>query len=227
MAKSLNAYASRIAHIIGQPDNQALKERAKDMIKDYFAKYIIQSIDKNGITPFYKVNLKVEMVAVTESNVLDADGNEYYTKYKSSTKLPKPLNIKNDSVFTRVALPTSGKVFSYVPKQVFLMSSTLAPTGSARVYTYYDDVIYIKQDSRTSIPVRYIWGTSESNQNFVRYLDIETIWENPEDVIGYYSIDDNQDLDLPFPNEMLNFVIADILKVEFNIIPKDIEVDKK
>ena len=40
-------------------------------------------------------------------------------------------------------------------------------------------------------------------------------------------LDDNQDLDLPFPTEMLNFVIADLLKVEFGIVPKDIEIDKK
>ena len=57
MGQSLNQYASRVAHIIGQPDNQSLKERVKDMIKSYFAKYVIQSIDRNGIQPYYKLSL--------------------------------------------------------------------------------------------------------------------------------------------------------------------------
>ena len=57
-------------------------------------------------------------------------------------------------------------------------------------------------------------------------IEVEGIWENPEEVLGYYSIDDNQDLELPFPNEMMNRVLLDLLKTEFNIVPKDTEIEK-
>ena len=55
-------------------------------------------------------------------------------------------------------------------------------------------------------------------------IEVEGLWESPEEVIGFYSNTDNQDLELPFPNEMMQFIVADILKTEFNIQPKDVEV---
>ena len=76
---SLNQYASRVAHLVGQPDNHSLKERIKDMIKDYFAKYIVQSIDKNGIQPYYKLTLEVDMIGVESSKVINPNfDNDFY-----------------------------------------------------------------------------------------------------------------------------------------------------
>ena len=218
---SLNQYASRVAHIVGQPDNLSLKERIKDMIKDYFAKYIIQSIDKNGMNDNYKLSLILGMVPVESSKV--GTGNDaYYTEYITSTKIPKPMNIKNDAPFTSVCIPNSSKLFAYMTKLTQRISVSHTPTRSFRSYSYSDNKILVKFISNI---------TNNTFKNFIDKddpkIEVTGIWESPEEVIGFYSIDDNQNIDIPFPNELMNFVLADLLKVEFNIIPKDMAVDNK
>lgn len=216
---SLNQYASRVAHIVGQPDNLSLKERIKDMIKDYFAKYLTQSIDRNGIQPYYKLKLLVNVIAVTSSRKTSTTGIVYYTEYETNTKIPKPLNIKNDAPFTRVCIPDTSKLFAYNTIGSYRMSSTLVPTGNLKVYTYNQDKLTVKIRTSDYNVAHSIFPITQ--------IEIEGVWEEPEKVIGFYGITDNQDLDLPFPNEMLGWVMAEILKTEFNIVPKDIEVDKK
>lgn len=233
MAESLNQYASRVAHIVGQPDNQSLKERVKDMIKDYYAKYIIQSIDRNGIQSYYKLTLELELTPVEETkitntaydnqisvnNVLVDNPRRYtYVDFKTSTKVPKPMNIKNDAPFTRVGLPNSAKVFAYNSLTAYRISTFPSFTRSSLIYTYYNDYILCKRK------VNYL--NVQSLQVFDK-IEIDGIWENPEEVIGFYMLDDNQDLPLPFSNEMMGFVLIDLLKTEFGIVPKDIEVEKK
>lgn len=246
MSKTLNQYASRVAHIVGQPDNHSMKERIKEMIKDYFAKYIIQSIDKNGIQGYYKIPLLITLTPVEETAVIntlynikghlvngkfvhsieddtdpDAITHPLYKRYVdfvSTTKIPTPMNIKNDSPFTKVSIANTSKLFSYCSKVMFRMSYTLAPTRCSRLYTYDNNTITVKRIMNYD----NIYSTE-----IIDEIEVEGIWENPEEVIGYYGISDNQDLELPFPNEMLNFIIAELLKVEFGILPKDIEVTKE
>ena len=140
-----------------------------------------------------------------------------YKEYESITKIPKPLNIKSDAPFSKVYIPNTAKVFKYVPETMFRMSRTLPFTSLSRKYVYINDKLICKKEVPSYI----------SSEEVISRIAIDTIWENPEEIIGYYGQTDNQDLDLPFPNEMFNFVLADLLKVEFNIVPKDTEIDKK
>lgn len=243
MSKSLNHYASRIAHTIGQPNNQTLKERAKDLIKDYYAKYIIQSIDKNGISNNYKTSLKLDVLPVDATAIIDENYNiwghieggvwirsinddtnpnrvknpfyKIYTEYKTITKVPKPMNIKNDAPFTKVGVIGTARSFTYCSEISYRLADYSSPTRSPRVYQYKDDFIYVKHKSPLGSAVIVEPPTR---------IEVEGLWENPEEVIGFYSNTDNQDLDLPFPNEMMQFIVADILKTEFNIQPKDVEI---
>ena len=238
---SLNQYASRVAHLVGQPDNHSLKERIKDMIKDYFAKYIIQSIDRNGIQPYYVLKLTLELKGVErtkqvnplfDNNFYYIDGvrqynqdgspkdnpkKYYYLEYETVTKVPKPMNIKSDSPFTRVSIPNSSKVFKYVPEHIIRISYTLPSTSLQLQYIYTNDVIICNRRSSKQL----------QNNEPLTEIEVETIWENPEEIIGYYGETDNQDLELPFPNEMFSLVILDLLKTEFNIVPKDTEIIAK
>lgn len=248
MSKSLNHYASRIAHIVGQPNNQSLKERAKDMIKDYYAKYIIQSIDRNGISDYYKTSLRLSLIGIDETAIVNelyniwghiTDGvwsrsigddtnpakvkhplYKVYTEYKSSTKLPRPMNIKNDAPFTKVTSIGTARVFTYVSGISYLMSVSSLPTRCRRVYKYIDNIIYVRVNNTYQ-------NTSDLDGTTIKEIDVEGIWESPEEVIGYYDNTDNQDLELPFPNEMMQMIIAEILKTEFGLIPKDVEVPKE
>jgi len=240
---TLNQYASRIAHIIGQPNNLSLTERCKDMIKDYFAKYIIQSIDRNGITQNYKTSLEIDVIPIESTAIIntiydiwghiedgvwvrsqDDDTNENhikhpkyktYTEYKTITKIPVPMNIKNDAPFIKVGIVGTPKVFNYCSDVSYRISHHPSPTRSPRLYQYKDNYLYVRH-------INYI--TKALFDSDINRIEIVGIWQNPEEVIGYYSQTDNQDLELPFPNEMMQLIIQEILKTEFNIQPKDVEV---
>ena len=110
----------------------------------------------------------------------------------------------------------------------YRISFNLLPTGFSKVYAYSNNNVIIKRNVNANLITNSIDVWDDENDTLrYRKLELEGLWENPEDVIGYYGITDNQDLELPFPEEMLNFVIAEILKTEFAIAPKDIEIDKK
>lgn len=246
MSKSLNHYASRIAHAIGQPNNQTVKELAKDLIKDYYAKYIIQSIDRNGISNNYKASLEmdtepIELTAIInelyniwghiENGIWVREGDESvnpdrvkhpkyktYTEYKTKSKIPAPMNIKNDAPFTKVGVIGTAITYTYSSEISYRISTHSSPTRSPRLYQYKDNYISVRHN--TPIVDTRIVG------NITR-IEIEGIWESPEQVIGFYGNTDNQDLELPFPNEMMQMIVLDILKTEFNIQPKDVEVTDK
>lgn len=219
MGKSLNDYASRVAQIIGQPDNISIRERIKDSIKDYFAKYIVQSIDKNGINETYKITLAVELERLEKGKVDVDENTTIYTNYKSKYPIPTPMNIKNDAPFTRVS-DTNNYNYSYRTSGVFAKNTPSAfppPYQLSKQYSLKNKILLVYRP--------YLDKPNVENTN-ITSIDVEGIWENPEEVLGYYSIDDNQDLELPFPNEMMNRVLLDLLKTEFNIVPKDTEIEK-
>ena len=246
MSKSLNHYASRIAYALGQPNNQTVKELAKDLIKDYYAKYIIQSIDRNGISNNYKSSLELDTVPIEISAVINELYNIWghlengiwvrginddtnpdhiknpkyktYTEYKTVSKIPAPMNIKNDAPFTKVSIIGTAKSFTYSSEISYRISTHSSPTRSPRLYQYKDNYISVRHN---------IAITSTLDTYPITRIEIEGIWENPEKVIGFYGTTDNQDLELPFPNEMMQMIVLDILKTEFNIQPKDVEVTEK
>lgn len=232
MAQSLNQYASRVANIVGQPNNQSLKERIKQMFKDYFAKYLIQSIDRNGIQPYYKLSLVIGLNPVDQTKVINplhdrlGDSKQYTYIDFISTDIPTPMNIKNDSPFTKVSEPYTGKNFSYCSPNRYRMASYLMPTGCSRIYTYINNKLMAKYN----VPMETLQNTTPINM-----LEVEGIFENPEEVLianinmatSMKYMQDMQDFPLPFPNEMMSFIIAEILKVEFGIMPKDTDITKE
>lgn len=219
---SLNYYASRIVHIINQPDNLSLKERVKDMIKDYYAKFICDSITRNGIKNAYKISLILEMEPVLESKQTSTIvGRVSYSTFVSKSKLPKTLNIKNDAPLTQVMdiEGSSNIVYTYTPYNIMRMkriSSTLLPTGGINTYSINKNKLYVCRK----------FNNNFNSEKTITNVEVEGLWENPEEVIGFYMTDDNQDLDLPFPREMMIYVVSSILKTEFNIIPKDTEISE-
>ena len=218
MGKSLNHYASRVALIIGQPENVFIKERIKDSIKEYFAKFIIQSIDRNGIHEYYKLPLIVKLEPV-EATALELDDDEvFYRDFISVTELPKPMNIKNDSPFTKVAIPDTNIYFGYKSKGAasFNPSRSTLPTWGLRTYTLSSNKLKISRKYSPNI----------NQSNTIEKVEIEAIWENPEEVLGYYALDDNQDYPLPFPDEMMSIVLSEMLRLEFGVQPTDSEINK-
>lgn len=56
---------------------------------------------------------------------------------------------------------------------------------------------------------------------------IKAVWENPEEILTMFEDNDGQDIELPFPNDMIETAILELLKVEFNIMPRDNDIKLK
>ena len=218
---TLNQLAARIANMINQPDNQELKERAKDMIKTMFANRIRQSVDKHGIDDILKLTF---IAPVEDLDYKDVLPTEYRIATKHSFratkyKVPTPIRIQNDSPFTFVGTVT-GEPFMYVNgigayNILRSVRATHSPTGSERVYFILNGHICIADNPKSN---------KVDDRNIPNEVMITAIFENPEEVLTYFKDIDGQDVELPLPNDMLEDIIYTILKTEFNIYPQDIDI---
>ena len=218
---TLNQYAARIANMVNQPDNHELKERVKDMIKTMFANRIRQSVEKNGIDNILKLSfiapveeLKYDEIFPTEyrvANKIKLLGTKY--------KVPTPIRIHNDAPFTFVG-NTLGEPYMYestITSFKLRQSGrpTRLPTGSLRAYIILNDHIIIAEKA----------GSKDvEDRRSINEIMITGIFENPEEVLSFFKDNDGQDIELPLPNDMLESIIQEILKTEFNIYPRDIDI---
>ena len=197
---TLNQYAARIASLVNQPDNHELKERIKDMIKTGFANRIRQSVEKHGIDDILKLTYEAEVESVTGST------DELITKNKVAT----PIRIISDAPFMFVG-NTNGQAYRYENSRGAAKCrksgrATHTPTGSNTSYFIENGFIHIIKPSDINISK----------------IQITSIFENPDEVLA--TTCDGQDIELPFPNDMLENIIYEILKTEFNMYPRDIDI---
>ena len=197
---TLNQYAARIASLVNQPDNHELKERIKDMIKTGFANRIRQSVEKHGIDDILKLTYEAEVESVTGST------DELITKNKVAT----PIRIMSDAPLMFVGT-TNGQAYRYENSRGAAKCrksgrATHIPTGSNTSYFIENGYIHIIKPEDTSISK----------------IQITSIFENPDEVLA--TTCDGQDIELPFPNDMLENIIYEILKTEFNMYPRDIDI---
>ena len=206
---TLNQYASRIAHLVNQPDNHVLKERVKDMIKTMFANRIRQSVSKHGIDDILKL---------TYSAGLDWSDNEYNNIPSLCTDeyIFKPVRIESDAPFMSVTskggIPIRYENSSIAAKCRKSGRQTHFPTGSSISYTYVNNKIHIYGEGD-------IFDDIEENGIY-----ITSIFENPDEVLAVITETNADDIALPLPDDMLEDIIYTILKVEFNMYPKDIDI---
>lgn len=198
---TLNQYASRIVNLLNQPYNHELKERVKDMIKTEFANRIRQSVEKHGIDDILKLTYTAEIETVSDKT------NEFKTKNKVAT----PIRILSDAPFMFVG-NDKGIAYRYENSRNAAKCrqsgrQTCIPTGSNTSYFIENGYIYV-------IPI-----TNNDNK-----IIITAIFENPDEVLSLITDCDGQDIELPFPNDMLENIIYTILKTEFNMYPKDIDI---
>lgn len=213
---TLNQLSSRIAHIINQSDNHILKERIKDMVKDMFANRIRQSVEKHGIDDTLKLTFAVNIKSTDLGNIVEGSKQPVQiTIYSSENKIPIPVRIISDAPFTNVYNYRDGNSFQYVNSLTeFKLRTkgrpTYLPTGGVRVYTIINNYLIIYGYDYDKGPVQNIHITG--------------IFENPEEVLTYYNGEDGGDIELPLPSDMIEEIIATILKVEFNLVPKDEDI---
>mgnify|MGYP001548498544 FL=1 len=70
-------------------------------------------------------------------------------------------------------------------------------------------------------------NTLVDDRRSINEIMIKAVWENPEEILTMFEDNDGQDIELPFPNDMIETAILELLKVEFNIMPRDNDIKLK
>lgn len=210
---TLNQYAARIASLVNQPDNHELKERVKDMIKTEFANRIRQSVEKHGIDDILKLTYDVDLKKTAGAT----------DEHETVNKVATPVRILSDAPFMSVLLDGTticryeNSRFGARTRKANVQSGrpTHFPTGSAISYFIENGKLHI---------IAELDYKDASNKDVSHSLKITSIFENPDEILGELNQSDGQDIELPFPNDMLENIIYTILKTEFNMYPKDIDI---
>ena len=206
---TLNQYASRIVGITGRTSDHAMRERVKDAFKSVLATRIRQSISKNGIDDSFIIPLELPIIVDEFLHIRD------FKIFRTEFKVPTPVRFNNDSPFTFVGL-IDGEPFAVKSLLEVKLSHKYDRKGFSKYYTFEDNII------KLFIKLKYK-NLELNNTNYTKVL-LKTIFENPEEVITYYTSDDSSDVELPFPSDMLESVILEVLKTEFNFIPPETEI---
>lgn len=225
---TLNQYASKIANMVGRPGDHDIKERIKDAFKATFANRIRQSSERNGIDSILTLTYLAEVVEVGWNSSVPkpisytSDNKEFTTL----NKVPVPIRIKSDAPFISVTDDEERFNFIACSKSEHRLRSSFSPTGFLCSYTLVNSklILNIVTDSK-DLTFNNWWGyKAVDTSTMPKYIKITGIFESPEEVLGMYARDDGQDIELPLPNDMLEDIMYQILKVEFGVIPKEMEV---
>lgn len=208
---SLNQYGSRIAGILGRQADHAMIERAKDAFKAVFATRIRQSVSKNGIDDVLTLTCELPVISDTTISIPN------FNIFKTNVKVPVPVRFNNDAVFTKVTCDLFPDL-SFCAKSLIeiRLAKNYDVNGFNRYYLYNNGVLKLFS--------KYVSGDLSLNTTTISKVYLTSIFENPEEVVVAYSTGTSQDVELPFPNDMLESILLEVLKTEFNFVPPEVEV---
>lgn len=204
--------ATNVAILIKQPYNHELNERIKDSFKAILATRIRQSFNQYGIDETLKLNypIKLEHYTPVENKSYDALGstisiNDLKYRYKSINKVLKSVRFINEAPFTKVST-LDGIIISFMNQTENLYTT---PSRFSMTLSYYLDNGYlVLLSNKTTLKLKT--------------LLIESIFEDMDEVSTYYSnIIDAEDAEIPFPLDMINSIIGELLKTQFGVIPTE------
>lgn len=210
---TLNELSSRIANITGKVHDHGLRERVKAAFKDVFAARIRQSIAKSGIDSLLILPVSIPVVLDNDKSTVE------FSVYKTTGDVPTPLRFNNDAPFIYVGVekPIDDLVpFSFKTEFDIKLSSKRKMGGLFRYYTFMNNTVRLYLSNHYDV---YSMDKSD-----VRKAVLASIYESPEEVAKFYTTDDVGDYPIPYPRDMVESILLEILKTEFNYIPQDIEV---
>ena len=218
---TLNQLSSRIANMVGQPDNHELRERVKDMFKNIFAKYIRQSSERHGIDEILTLSF-IAPIDELDYDTIRPSKYRILNKRKligTVNKLPVPIRIFNDSPYLYVG-SVNGEAYKYINNPTeFIFQNSLFPPNETICYVIENGrILLYKPDNK---------NTLVDDRRSINEIMIKAVWENPEEILTMFEDNDGQDIELPFPSDMIETAILELLKVEFNIMPRDSDIKLK
>lgn len=192
---SLNMLASEDAHILKDPLNIALKETIKRLYRELSAKYLRQSIERNGIDDVMRKGYIAELEAVSALDPCIITGCKVM---RTKWKVPKPLRYKSDVPFLYVGQASllKPKSYIYILPQEMPYITTYKLNSNIPRYFYLDNYIYF------------------INTGLVDKVRIINIFENPSEVISYCEVGcEDDDTEYPIPMDLISAIKTEILTI--------------
>ena len=193
---SLNKEADLIANNLDQPFNHELKERIKELYKQEVA-LIINKLANTGIDRQLVINYEAEIETVDV--YIDSYNKKGYKgkAIKTKNKVPSTVRIRKDAPYLYVGSIDRRKAYPYRNPSESEVYASFSPTGESYSYDVVNNYIIIN-DIRTNV----FKG---------KYILIQDIFENPEEVLSKYDDIDGHDIELPIPNDIKAMVRDRIL----------------
>jgi hypothetical protein len=210
---TLNQLASNVAHLLGQPLNETLKERIKDDYKYLRVKYYRQSIERYGVDQVIKVSyiVPLEVVDIADNCIIDIGCNIS----RSINTVGRPMRYKTDTPFTFVGTP-DGYSFTYIRNiSEERYRRYIKNVSKGVLWMYLNDYIYLFDDKIKQIKVE---GVPENPEQWITICDDTTCY--------------NDDMEFPLSYDVVESITTEIFKlygvkpiedktVEMNVEHKD------
>lgn len=219
---TLNQLGSKISNILGKPGDHSIQERAKDACKALFATFIRQSIERNGVDEVLKVSFNVPLICVPLTDIENTYAGIGAKDMVLTTehRVPTPLRMPNDAPFLHVYTQhDDGSLITYKYANnsvVPLLTTVYSSTGVWGVYQIVN--------GKLKIIIKNTLKNFEIDAKNYKFVTIVYVAENPAEVITMYMEDDDQDIELPLPTDMIERITYEVLRTEFGIKPTEHEV---
>ena len=210
MQASLNQLVSMLSDRVGQPFNRALQEELKVVINYKLADFFRKSINNDpSQRKYFQRGFIVDFKPTSTEDcpaVLLSCGCPIL---RSTKQVPKPTRTR-ERLFDFVGSKDGSTAIGYaMPEQIRLLKHS-PYTGNRPKYFYSDNYLYLL-------------NSSAINQAYVRGL-----FTDPRDLKDFTCDDDNTPCytdDEPFdaPDDLINAIITDILRVELRALGKEAE----
>lgn len=193
---SLNQIGSIFASRLNRPFDDQLKAEFKPLFINEISLLIRRSIDANGIDSMYIASFVVDLIKVDELDNIGDAGE--YNILRSVNRIPIPIRYKTPVPFIFVGSRDNGLSFGYVNSYNKSFTKELPYIGSAITYTYVNGYLYIYNNTKLD-KVRVT----------APYASFNLITNN---VTGSNGIPYDDDMELPYPEDLINTCIFNLLQ---------------
>lgn len=212
---SLNQISQSYISGIGKDYDYALNERIKFIIKGIRAELIRQEFERNPADQTLRQSFVVSLESTDDAiSCLVQSG---CSVKKTTTKIPKPVNIKSPDSFAYVGPAKVWMQEDILPyKQVSGFGKMIGQT-----HTRYTKEQYLFE---------YVNGYGYTNNCLTKYMLVSGYFENPEEAVDLCVNSANcvtDDDDFPVGQHMLNRILGMIAQREARMILPNTEVEQE
>lgn len=226
---SLNLIVSEIVHILGEPNNYALRSNIRNSVIHTRNELIRRSYENHnyidsGLQQKYKVAIKKIIDYDEIPTELEIPDELKPFVFRTVNKVHRPVRLVNNLPFIRVGTPGyfNSNPFAYVKESSARFRRWLPGMRGQNTYDYINDYIYIYPNDvemRTGLSTIMTAGLTEHCDSII----IQGVFENPTEVQRDIDKDntylfDDDDNEWFIPEDMIGQLKEIILKREVNNI---------